>query len=131
MADFERDYVMRVIRDMVRFISTVVFGRTELMVGIDSTTKAEVGTVPPYVTMYTEMLRLVEQGDINGAEDMLYEQVDTSDIGYLEAGLAFYHRLTDISDNDLEAADYSREEILDGIHELSDMFGIDGLDQFQ
>ena len=131
MADFERDYVMRVIRDMVRFISTVVFGRTELMVDIDSSTKAEIGIVPPSAAMYAEMLRMVERGDINGAEDMLYEQLDTSDIGYLEAGLAFYHRLTDISDRELEAADYSREEILDGIHELSDMFGIDGLDQFR
>ena len=131
MADFERDYVMRVIRDMVRFISTVVFGRTELMVDIDSTTKAEVGTVPPSVTMYTELLRMVEQGDINGAEDLLYEQIDPSDIGYLEAGLAFYHKLTDISDRELEACNYSREEILDGIHELSEMYGIDGLDQFR
>lgn len=131
MADFERDYVMRVIRDMVRFISTVVFGRTELMVDVDSTTKVGIGTVPPSVTMYTEMLRMVEQGDINGAEDLLYEQIDPSDIGYLEAGLAFYHKLTDISDRELESCNYSREEILDGIHELSDMYGIDGLDQFR
>ena len=131
MADFERDYIMRVIRDMVRFISTMAFGRTDLMVDIDAANKAESGSVPPSTLVYADMLKLLEQGDINGAEDMLYEKLDTSDSGYLEAGLAFYHKLTDISDDELEAQNYSREEIMDGLRELSDRFGIYGLEQFE
>ncbi len=130
MANFENDYIMRVIRDMVRFVSTIVLGRTDLMVDIDTVNRAEVGTVPPATLMYADMLRLLEQGDINGAEDMLYEQLDTSDTDYLEAGLAFYHRLTELGDDVLEASDYSREEILDGVRDLSEMYGVAGLDQF-
>ena len=122
---------MRVIRDMVRFISTMAFGRTDLMVDIDAANKAESGSVPPSTLVYADMLKLLEQGDINGAEDMLYEKLDTSDSGYLEAGLAFYHKLTDISDDELEAQNYSREEIMDGLRELSDRFGIYGLEQFE
>ncbi len=131
MADFERDYVMRIIRDTVRFVCTVVLGKTEPVVDIDCMEKATVGTVPPSTLMYAEMMKLVDQGDINGAEDLLYERLDTTDTGYLEAGLAFYHKLTELSDDDLESNDYSREEVLDGVHELSRMFGIEGLDQFQ
>lgn len=130
MANFENDYIMRTIRDMVRFIATLAFGRTDLMVDIDTVNRSEAGRVPPASLMYADMLRLLEQGDINGAEDMLYEQLDTSDPDYLEAGLAFYHRLTEYDDNELESRNYSREEILDGVRDLSDMFGITGLEQF-
>jgi len=122
---------MRIIRDTVRFVCTVVLGKTEPVVDIDCMEKATVGTVPPSTLMYAEMMKMVEQGDINGAEDLLYERLDTTDTGYLEAGLAFYHKLTELSDDDLESNDYSREEVLDGVHELSRMFGIEGLDQFQ
>jgi len=131
MANFENDYIMRMIRDMVRFIATMAFGRTDLMVDIDTVNRSEMGRVPPATLMYADMLRMVEQGDINGAEDLLYEQLDTSDTDYLEAGLAFYHRLTELGDDTLESCDYSREEILDGLRELSDMFGIYGLEQFE
>lgn len=130
MADFERDYVMRIIRDMVRFITTVVFGRTEPYVDTECLSKADAGSVPPSVTTYAEIIRMVDEGDINGAEDLLYERLDTTDTGYLEAGLAFYRHLTELSDRQLEECDYSREEVLDGLHELSRMYGIEGLDQF-
>lgn len=131
MANFENDYIMRMIRDMVRFIATVAFGRTDLMVDIDDINKADTGRVPPSTLMYADMLALLEKGNICGAEDMLYEQMDTSDMGYLEAGLAFYHKLTELDDDELESCNYSREEILDGLRELSDIFGISGLEQFE
>ena len=131
MANFENDYIMRMIRDMVRFIATMAFGRTDLMVDIDDVNKAESGAVPPATLMYADMLALLGKGDINGAENLLYEQLDTADSDYLEAGLAFYHKLTELSDDELESRDYSREEILDGLKELSEMFGICGLEQFE
>lgn len=130
MANFENDYIMRMIRDMVRFIATMAFGRTELMVDFDANSTG-IGSVPPSTLMYADMLDMLEKGDINGAENLLYERLDTSDTGYLEAGLAFYHKLTELSDDELESRDYSREEILDGIRELSEMFGICGLEQFE
>jgi len=131
MADFERDYVMRVIRDMVRFVSTVVLGRTEPVVDIDPVSKAQAADLPPASALYSELLELAEEGNVNDAEDLLYERLDSSDSSYLEAGLAFYQHLTGISDAQLEEWDYSREEILDGVHELCSQFGIDGLDQFR
>jgi len=130
MANFENDYIMRVIRDMVRFIATISFGRTDLMVDMDNVNRMDVGTVPPASLMYADMLAMLEQGDINGAEDLLYERLDPTDPDYLEAGLAFYHRLTDIDDETLEECGYSREEILEGLHYLSGQFGITGLEQF-
>ena len=131
MASFENDYIMRMIRDMVRFIATVAFGRTDLMVDIDASEKALSGDLPPSALMYTDMMALLEKGDINGAENLLFEQADPSDTGYLEAGLAFYHRLTELSDDELESRNYSAEEIIDGLRELSEMFGIYGLEQFE
>lgn len=131
MANFENDYIMRMIRDMVRFIATIAFGRTDLMVDIDDVNKVECGSMPPSTLVYSDMLTFLEKGDINSAENLLFERLDTSDMGYLEAGLAFYHRLTDLDDDYLESCNYSREEILDGLKELSEMFGIAGLEQFE
>ena len=77
-----------------------------------------------------EIAAMAEAGDINGAENTLYEELDTEDRGYLEMGLAFYMLVNQFSDEYLFGANYSREEIVEGINGLSAQFGISGFENF-
>lgn len=73
---------------------------------------------------------MVDAGDINGAENELYEALDVTDRNYLEMALAFYMYLNQLDDNTLYTANYSREEIVDGINSVSAQFGISGFEHF-
>ena len=73
---------------------------------------------------------MVDAGDINGAENELYEALDVTDRSYLEMALAFYMYLNQLDDNTLYTANYSREEIVDGINSVSAQFGISGFEHF-
>lgn len=128
MADFERDYIIRMIRDMGRFISMLVLGRAEPMVTLPEEDEVHAADLPPHVILYAEIIRLADAGDINAAEDMLFERLDENDLGFLEAGLAFFRHLNEMSDETLERCDFSREEIADGLRDLSDRFGVVGLE---
>lgn len=131
MADFERDYIMRMVRDMTRFITTLVWGRTDLMVTLPDENKAETADLPRYVILYADAVKMADDGDVNGAENLFFSRMDVTDTGYLEAGLAFFHHLSEFGDERLEQYGYSPEEIVDGIRDLADAFGIDGIQDFE
>ena len=79
---------------------------------------------------YRRLKDLADAGDINGAENELYECLDTSDRAYLEMALAFYMYLNQLDDDALYTANFSRGEIAEGINSVSAQFGISGFENF-
>ena len=73
---------------------------------------------------------MADAGDMNGAENTLYEEMDTSNMEYLEMALTFYMYLNQFKDDVLYTANYSREEIVEGINNISAEFGISGFENF-
>ncbi|MDY6064922.1 MAG: DUF6483 family protein [Finegoldia sp.] len=67
---------------------------------------------------------LIAEGRINEAEDLLFDRLEN--LNYIDANLAvrFYEKLNLLPDEKLEEADYSREEILQGLRDLSKLFGL-------
>ena len=59
---------------------------------------------------------LADEGNIDEAENKLYEMTCDGDRQNLEIGLLFYYALNGKDDEFLEANDFSREEIMMGIH---------------
>ena len=57
-------------------------------------------------------------------QDPLFDEVDKSNIEYLRVGIDFYTNLNRLEDRVLEAHNYSREEIEQGLHDLSAEYGI-------
>lgn len=55
---------------------------------------------------------------------MLFEEVDTNDIKYLELALDFYNRLNEMDDEFLENNNFSRKEVEEGLKDLLKEFGI-------
>ena len=123
---FQDDYVMRTISDLVRAIVRLALGKNEL----DYELPADESRDTSVDSVYRRITALTDSGDINEAENLLYEELDTENRGYLEMALAFYMHLNQFEDEYLYTANYSREEIVDGINNIAAEFGITGFEHF-
>ena len=74
--------------------------------------------------LYLQLAALVRQGNICQAEDLLFEALEEPGQMALDAALRFYSDLNALSDEDLKAANFSREEILEGLQYVCQVFGI-------
>lgn len=117
----ERDYIMRMIREMVRAILKLFFNidsespTEELLAGEEEKQLLDI------------LLAMVDVGDINHAENQLYEIVSGGDMEKLKMALLFYSYLNDKSDDFLTEHDFSRGEIKSGIKDMVSMYGLDSM----
>lgn len=118
---FEQDYMMRMIKEMVRTILRLLF-RTDL----DSPT-ADLLKNEEEQDMLQELMEMVDEGEINEAENRLYEVMTGDDKAHLEMAILFYAYLNEQDDDFLEQHEYSREEIKLGIQDLTSSYGIEGI----
>lgn len=118
---FEQDYVMRLIKEMVRAILKLLFN-----IDTESPTiellenKEEKGTLENLIDM-------VDAGEINEAENRLYDLISATDMNSMEVAILFYSYLNDKTDDFLEANDFSRDEIKLGMENVADNFGLNSI----
>lgn len=117
----ERDYIMRLIREMVRAILKLFFN-------IDSESPTEDLLAGEEEKQLLDiLLAMVDAGDINHAENQLYEIVSGGGMEKLKMALLFYSYLNDKSDDFLTEHDFSREEIKSGIKDMISMYGLESM----
>ncbi len=117
----ERDYIMRLIREMVRVILKLVFNIDTESPTMDMLADEE------EKQMLDALLAMIDAGDINNAENQLYEIVSDGGMEKLKMALLFYSYLNDKSDDFLTEHDFSREEIKSGIKDMVSMYGLDSM----
>ncbi len=115
---FEQDYVMRLIKEMVRVILKLLFN-------IDSESPT-VELIENKVQKETleNLLDMIDAGKINEAENRLHDLISDEDRESLEIALLFYLYLNNKADDFLEEHDFSREEIKLGLEDVADIFGL-------
>ncbi len=123
---YQDDYVMRTISDLVRAIARLALETNDIQYELPEAPESD----SPVDGLFRRITGMAEAGDINGAENLLYEEIEGRDMSYLEMALAFYLYLNQFSDAELYEANYSREEIVEGINNVSAMFGISGFENF-
>ena len=116
------DYIIRMIRDMGRMVARLLHLETENPYISQEVQKLEFADQPP---MAERLKQLADQGEINRAEDLLFEELDFSNPQDFPAALDFYEHLNGFSDTRLEACGYSREEIFEGLRDCAENFGVD------
>lgn len=116
---FEQDYIMRMIHDLVRMLAKLLLGKDTVMYEFPDEGEFTEGDF-----LYKRILQLLEDGRINEAENMLFDEMHTDDLSYFEMAMDFYTRLNQLDDGYLEEHDYSREEIEEGIQMAARSFGI-------
>lgn len=114
---FEQDYIMRKIKDLVRFLARTFLNKDVVTYELPI---VEEYTKTDYI--HEELIILLEQGKINEAENLLFENLQTDDKRYMELALDFYERLNNFEDGFLEENNFSREEIREGLKEIAKEF---------
>jgi len=114
----EQDYLMRQINDFSRALGKTLFNKSvpsEEIVNPD-------GSISEEAMNKAILLKKIEDGKLNEAENFLFDVLNKSDDpAMLEVGVWFYAQLNKQSDKQLEQAEFSREEIADGLNEIKAM----------
>ena len=116
------DYILRMIRDMVRMIVHLTGLPTDPLTSPQLLNTSPAGKLPP---LLEQLCGLADRGEINEAENRLFEELDFADADQLSVALLFYRHINGFSTERLTAADYSREEIAEGLLDCAERFGID------
>lgn len=118
---FEQDYVMRLIKEMVRAVLKLLF-----LIDTETPT-AELLDEKEAKETLDKLLELVDSGCINQAENELFELMSQENMISLEIALLFYSYLNDKDDDFLEQHDFSREEIKVGLDTAVSQYGLSGI----
>lgn len=114
---FEQDYIMRQISQMIAFMMKALFGlklEAERLTDFVYTSDGDGGE---------PLFQMVDQGQIEAAEQMLYDRIQARTADNLMLGYAFYEYLSQKDDDFLEAHGFSRERIAEGAVKLASHFG--------
>ena len=114
----EKDYIMRIIKEMVQVLFSLVFGKKYVSVELEDENKYEVsGNTLKY------FFDMIDQGDINEAENLLLEDLNYTNKEEVMAAAFFYQHLSQKDGDFLRRNDYTKEEVLFGFKQLLEKSG--------
>ncbi len=114
----EKDYLMRMIKEMVNVLFSVMFGKQYQSLELPAENEYEVSG-----TSLGEFEKMVDQGLVNEAENMLLENIDYNKKEEVLAAIFFYRYVSEKDDDFLTAHNYSKKEALEGISLLAEKSG--------
>ena len=116
----EKDYYMRIVHELVRMLIRLVFSK-------DIDRDDEEAVPLEVMEKYKKLISMIDDGQINEAENLLLDGLKPDSRAYFELALMFYEKLNGKTDEFLEEHDYSREEVTDGIKYVVDFYGYGSL----
>jgi len=108
-----KDYLMRQIEGITTAIAELIFNKPSSRYEMQSEVRQLESDL-----LYVLLNKMLDENNINGAENLLFEMLDTSNQDHLAIATDFYKRLNNFTDKQLEEADFTRNEVSDGINEI-------------
>lgn len=112
---FEKDYIMRLIHGIALVLARLLLGK-------QMEDEGEIATI--LVKKEKEqndlLLRMVDDGEINKAEERLFDLLENAswdDRHKAAVAICFYSHVNDKDDEFLEKADFTRDEIMEGLED--------------
>lgn len=121
---FKQDYITRMINEIIHVL-LVVTGIREKRSDLFDREEQETERSTGRMRLFDELKQLADSGKINEAENLLYESLNIEKEEDFRFAVQFYQLLNTYNDHMLEAADYSRDEIYEGLQDCAKKFGID------
>ena len=109
----EKDYIMRMIKEMVRVLFSLVLGKKYVSVELEKENKYEVSG-----KNLENFLNMIDLGQINEAENILLDSIDYTNKNEVMAVALFYQYLSEKDNQFLENNNYTKEEVLSGFKQL-------------
>jgi len=114
-----RDFLMRQIKSITTAIGEMIFNKPSSGYEVQSEVRQLESDL-----LYILLCNMVNEKDINGAEDLLFEMLEKDNNDHLLIATDFYSRLNCMTDHDLQQANFSREEIERGLNEIKKIYGL-------
>ena len=112
--DDEKDYIMRMIKEIARVLASVMLGKKYVQVELPVESKYQISGDKLH-----HLKTMVDQGEVNEAENELLERIDYSSKEDIAEAMFFYEYAASKGDEFLEEHNYSLEEIQEGIQQLA------------
>ena len=109
----EKDYIMRMIKEMVRVLFSLAFGKEYVSVELEKENKYEVSGKNLKI-----FINMIDLGQINEAENILLDSIDYTNKNEVMAVALFYQYLSEKDNQFLENNNYTKEEVLSGFKQL-------------
>ena len=109
----EKDYIMRMIKEVVRVLFSLAFGKKYVSVELEKENKYEVSGKNLKI-----FLNMIDLGQINEAENILLDSIDYTNKNEVMAVALFYQYLSEKDNQFLENNNYTKEEVLSGFKQL-------------
>ncbi|WP_455773950.1 DUF6483 family protein [[Ruminococcus] lactaris] len=109
----EKDYIMRMIKEMVRVLFSLAFGKKYVSVELEKENKYEISGKNLKI-----FLNMIDLGQINEAENILLDSIDYTNKNEVMAVALFYQYLSEKDNQFLENNNYTKEEVLSGFKQL-------------
>lgn len=116
---FEKDWLLRQIRTTAQMLARLAFSKDTPFYEMENREAQSASDL-----LHNELLRLMEAGRFNEAEDKLFEALEEHGISCLRVATDFYARLNEFDDDTLEGNGFEREEIARGLEDVKAMFGL-------
>lgn len=112
---YEKDYIMRLIHGIAMVLARLLLGR-------QMENEGEIATILDKQEKEQNdlLLRMVDEGKINRAEERLFDLLENAswdDRHKAAVAICFYSHVNDKDDEFLEQADFTREEIMEGLED--------------
>lgn len=121
---FEDDYLLRLIKEMVRTVLKLFFN-LELKDDDPVSVVFESENAEKMLYMLTD---LADLGFIDDAENQLYDFTQNpKDMEALKVALLFYSHLNQMDNEFLEDHDYSRDEVVSGVKDVLERYHLDSM----
>ena len=114
---------MRLVKEMVRTILKLLFD-----IDTESPTEELLEEQEEKETL-DKLLLLVDNGNINQAENELYELLAEESRTNLKIALLFYSYLNEKNDTFLEEHNFSREEVEEGLRTVVSQYGLSSIEE--
>jgi hypothetical protein len=80
-----------------------------------------------YLTLYHELTKMIDDGEINDAENKLFDLLDPANMEIFKLSLMFYYYMNDMDGDFLEKHNYTKSEITDGLRHVSTLYGYESM----
>ena len=118
----EKDYIMRMIKEMVRILFSLIYGKKYVSVELEKENKYEVSG-----KNLKSFLDMIDSGQINEAENILLDNIDYANNDDVMAAALFYQYLSEKDSEFLINNNYTKEEVLSGFKQLLVQSGYNNL----
>ena len=109
----EKDYIMRMIKEMVKILFSLICGKKYVSVELEKENKYEVSG-----KNLKDFLDMIDSGKINEAENILLDNIDYTNNDDVMAAALFYQYLSEKDSEFLINNNYTKEEVLSGFKQL-------------